>query len=187
MQWREDFGSISSPYRKEIEVMSQKNDGGDRASIEILKSLLLEIIKQALAWWATSLSIQTILGERCVNKKEIPSLIRSRMNCKTNSKLFSKKNSDDEVEKNAELWGYTVIDIPKDGNCLFKSVAFQLFQLSSNPSLCASELVAHLQTLAINIQDGNIDDVAERLRELVVDEWQGEFQETIQSFLLPMV
>ena len=115
VQWREDFGSISSPYRKEIEVMSQKNDGGDRASIEIQKSLLLEIIKQALAWWATSLSIQTILGERCVNKKEIPSLIRSRMNCNTNSKLFSKKNSDDEVEKNAELWGYTVIDIPKDG------------------------------------------------------------------------
>ena len=218
----ENLSELQRHIQDEIEVMSQKNDGGDRASIEILKSLLLEIIKQALAWWATSLSIQTILGERCVNKKEIPSLNRSRMNCKTNSKLFSKINSNDEVEKNADLWGYTVIDIPKDGNCLFKSVAFQLFQLSSNPrlcaselvahlqtlaidipkdgdclfksvafqlfqlssnpSLCASELVAHLQTLAINIQDGNIDDVAERLRELVVDEWQGEFQENYSEF-----
>ena len=99
----ENLSELQRHIQDEIEVMSQKNDGGDRASIEILKSLLLEIIKQALAWWATSLSIQTILGERCVNKKEIPSLNRSRMNCKTNSKLFSKINSNDEVEKNAEF------------------------------------------------------------------------------------
>jgi hypothetical protein len=168
-------------------VKASKIEENDQvtSSTDNTSCLILEIIKQALAWWAASFTIQTVLGEKCLKKKEIPSLVRARMNCKINSKLFSYKNNDDDVEKLAKQLGYTVIDIPKDGDCLFKSVAFQLFQLSNNCNNSASELTEHLLELGINIQTGTIDDVADKLRELVVNEWQGEFQEDYADFFQP--
>ncbi|CAB4027341.1 Hypothetical predicted protein [Paramuricea clavata] len=98
------------------------------SSTDNTSCLILEIIKQALAWWAASFTTQTVLGEKCLKKKEIPSL------------------------------------------------------LSNNCNNRASELAEHLLELGINIQNRTIDDVADKLRELVVNEWQGEFQEDYAHF-----
>ena len=145
---------------------------------------ILEIIKQELAWWAVSCTLQTVLGHKsAVNLKEIPSLVRARMNSKTNSNWFSHtENNDDEIENLATQLGYTVIDIPKDGDCLFKSIAFQLFQLTSDNSDSASKLKEHFFILGINFTNGTIHETTDKLRELVVNEWQGDFQEDYEDF-----
>ena len=72
-------------------------------------------------------------SEICEFKRNSKLIVRARMNSKTNSKWFSRaENHDDEVENLATQLGYTIVNIPKDGDCLFKSIAFQLFQPTSD-------------------------------------------------------
>ena len=48
-----------------------------------------------------------------------------------------------------------------------------------------SQFFTRLQILGINIQDDNADSLAERLRQLVVDEWQGKFCDHYFEFFTP--
>ena len=58
------------------------------------------------------------------------------MNSKANPKWFSRaENHDDEVENLATQLGYTIVDIPKDGDYLLKSIAFQLFLPTSDRTI----------------------------------------------------
>jgi hypothetical protein len=148
----------------------------------------LEIIKQALAWWSTSLCIQSIVGARCVKKGDIPSVVRSRMNCKNISKHSkSRQATDTEMAELITSFGYSAVDIPADGDCLFTSIAFQLLQLINEPNGCSRALKAHLDCLGIDVENANIPSIAEKLRCLVVNEWQGQFCEEYMEFFSPSV
>jgi hypothetical protein len=165
-----------------------RDHSGDEDSDDEKRRVLLEIIRQALAWWSTSLCIQTILGARCVKITDIPSMVRSRMNFKNMAKRTKLgENKDAEMEELIESFGYSVVDIPADGDCLFTSTAFQLLQLFNGPNECSDALKAHLNGLGIDIENANINSVAEKLRSLVVNEWQGQFCEEYMEFFFSSV
>lgn len=62
----ENLGQLQLHIQQELVKATQKIDESDpvTSSTDNLKCLLLQIIKQALAWWAASFTIQTVLGER---------------------------------------------------------------------------------------------------------------------------
>ena len=70
----EELFKLQVHIQEEIERAWNKgeNEGNTGSNEDVLKPLLLEIIKQALAWWATSFTIQSILGDGCVNKRKFP-------------------------------------------------------------------------------------------------------------------
>ncbi len=125
-----------------------RDHSGDEDTDDEKRRVLLKIIRQALAWWSTSLCIQTILGARCVKITDIPSMVRSRMNSKNMPKHTKLgENKDAEMEELIASFGYSVVDIPADGDCLFTSTAFQLLQLFNGPNEYSDALKVHLNGL----------------------------------------
>jgi hypothetical protein len=73
----------------------------------------------------------------------------------------------------AVTWEFSIVEIPKNGHCLFTAVAFQLQQLfSAIKGNSATKL--HLQQLGIRSEQ-SLAEIASLLRNLVVDEWTGSF------------
>ncbi len=110
-------------------------------------------------------------------------MVRSRMNSKNMAKRTKLgENKDAEMEELRASFGYSIVDIPADGDYLFTSTAFQLLQLFNGPNECSDALKAYLNGLGIDIENANINSVAEKLRSLVVNEWQGQFCEEYMEF-----
>jgi hypothetical protein len=76
------------------------------------------------------------------------------------------------------------VEIPADGDCLFTATAFQILQELDRLN-CPPTLKTHLERLGIqNIEQGNSKYVAQKLRSLVVDEWQSQFADEYMEFFL---
>ena len=183
----QDLYDLQNYIETQIQVMLNHahDSSGEENSDDVKRSVLLEIIKQALTWWSTSLCIQSIIGARCVKKKDIPSIVRSRMNCKVNAHTEHPKSgqhTDAEMGELIASFGYSVVDIPPDGDCLFTATAFQVLQLINCSNVCSHALKEHLERIGINIKNASINFFAEKLRSLVVNEWQGEFCEEYMDF-----
>ena len=73
----------------------------------------------------------------------------------------------------AVTWGFSIVEIPKNGDCLFTAVAFQLQQLFSAIK-GNSATKSHFQQLGIRSEQSLVE-IAGLLRNLVVDEWTGSF------------
>lgn len=144
-----------------------------------------EILCQAIAWWATALTLESFLGKRVVDKRKVASLSKARLNTSTlgSKKVVSAYNGEDQAgcEKEcsqrlqhlAAAWGFSIVEIPKNGDCLFTAVAFQLQQLFSSIEE-DSVIKSHLQQLGISSEE-SLAEITGLLRNLVVDEWTGSF------------
>ena len=76
------------------------------------------------------------------------------------------------------------MEISADGDCLFTATAFQILQELDHLN-CPPTLKTHLERLGIqNIEQGNSKYVAQKLRSLVVDEWQSQFADEYIEFFL---
>lgn len=73
----------------------------------------------------------------------------------------------------AVTWRFSIVKIPKNGDCLFTAVAFQLQQLFSAIK-GNSATKSHFQQLGIRSEQSLVE-IAGLLRNLVVDEWTGSF------------
>jgi len=72
--------------------------------------------------------------------------------------------------------------MPRDGDCLFSAVAFQL--QSRNPREGKeSPLHLHLRTLGIKADQSDFQTIARRLRELTVQEFLGVRRDEYASYL----
>ena len=89
-------------------------------------------------------------------------------------------NAEERLANLATSFGFTVVQITGDGNCFFRAVAFQLLQILLTSS-CPESLRVHIRSLGFNEQI-DVEDLASKLRELVVDEWQENSQEYIPFF-----
>ena len=84
------------------------------------------------------------------------------------------------LHKLATAWGFSIVEIPKNGNGLFTAVAFQLHQLQAKTDVL-NAMALHLENLGIN-NTQFVEELATLLRKLVVDEWVGPFSEDYLDF-----
>jgi ribosome biogenesis GTPase A len=47
------------------------------------ESVLYDILNQTLGWWATALTLESLLGKRAVNKRTVKSVAKARLNTST--------------------------------------------------------------------------------------------------------
>ena len=82
----------------------------------------------------------------------------------------------------ATSFGLQIVPVSADGNCFFRSVAFQIHQVMHSD--CSAELRRHLQNLGIS-PEVTTEDLQLLLRHLLVEEWMNNRDE-YQSFIDPL-
>ena len=90
------------------------------------------------------------------------------------AKTADEMNTQKRLDALLSGYGLQRVFMPKDGNCLFSSIAFSLqnmFNLQSN--VIDSSLVAHLESIGIT-SDVSMERMIPILRKLTVDEFLGE-------------
>lgn len=75
-------------------------------------------------------------------------------------------------------WNFQQAQVPKDGNCLFSSVALHLQSVGHD-----SPLHSVIESLGINLSTDSIEQIAARLRRAVVEEWLGDHFSEYTRFL----
>ena len=178
---RDVLMDIHDSLKKSIQGSEKHNIDGE----EMSELIMCEILCQAIAWWATALTLENFLGKRVVDKRKVASLSKARLNtstlgskkvvsaCKGEDQAGCEKEYSQRLHHLAAAWGFSIVEIPKNGDCLFTAVAFQLQQLFSvieEDSVTKS----YLQKLGIRSEQ-SLAEIASLLRNLVVDEWTGSF------------
>ena len=83
----------------------------------------------------------------------------------------------------ASSWGFDIVEVTGDGNCLFAAVAMQLQQMMTLNARNQSLLMSHLaEQMGIDTST-SINDIASILRGKVVQELKGERVDFYQSFM----
>lgn len=68
---------IRSSLQSWMQNIDEEND--EKTS----ESILYDILNQALGWWATALTLESLLGKRAVNKRKVQSVAKARLNTST--------------------------------------------------------------------------------------------------------
>jgi hypothetical protein len=163
-----------------IETVNDDSSDEENISNDIL---LYKLIGQALAWWAIALTFESLLGKRVVDRRKVPSIARAKLNTST---LGTKSNCCDDrptgeeyaqrLHQIASSWGFSIVEIPKNGDCLFTAVALHLQQVTTKA------ITHHLENLGISSKE-SVQELATILRNLVVNEFVGPFREDYMDFI----
>jgi hypothetical protein len=153
----------------------------DREDKNYESTILYELLNQALGWWAAGLTLESLMGKRGFNKQKVQSIARARLNTSTiglskpSIKPSVGKTWDEESNRRlyelAAEWGFSIVDMPKNGNCLFTAVGFQLQQFLSTNQI-PMVMRNYLENIGLK-DDLDLDEISAVLRNLVVDEWIG--------------
>ena len=163
------------------------DDGDEDEEKRTYDVLLYDILRQALAWWAVALTFENFLGKRVVDKRKVPSIARAKLNTSTLAMKPVCREGSQQYDQYTRCLhelptalGFSIVEIPKNGNCLSTAVAFQLHQLQAKTDV-SNAMAVHLENLGIkNTQ--SVEELATLLRKLVVDEWVGSFSEDYLDF-----
>ena len=142
-----------------------------------------DILQHSLSIFKIILLLKSLWSTKDVNILKIPFLFQSietSLSSETKNPDPQAMNAKERLENLATSFGFTVVQITGDGNCFFRAVAFQLLQILLTSS-CPESLRVHIRSLGFNEQI-DVEDLASKLRELVVDEWQENSQEYIPFF-----
>lgn len=109
---------IRSSLQSSMKIMDEENKE------KMSESILCDILSQTLGWWATALTLESLLGKRVVDRRKVQSIAKARLNTSTIgiSKLSSssRKTWDREAAQRlhemAGMWGFSIVNIAKNGN-----------------------------------------------------------------------
>ena len=143
---------------------------------------LKKILLQALSWFFIHKSLTGICESAHIQLDHMPFMLAASSDL-FNSILFTANEdvSDDEIRLDQLLrsWHQSRQKIPRDGNCLFFSVAHNLkLQIERGNS----ELEQILANVGIHVYD-SVTQMACSLRKGVVKEWLGEHSKDYEIFL----
>ena len=142
-----------------------------------------DILQHAISIFKIILLLKSLWSTKDVNVLKIPFLfqnVETSLSSGTINPDAQAMNAEERLANLATSFGFTVVQITGDGNCFFRAVAFQLLQILLTSS-CPESLRVHIRSLGFNEQI-DVEDLASKLRELVVDEWQENSQEYIPFF-----
>ena len=147
----------------------------------------LVILRDALQWWKTSKIVEEKMGAKLFNYKKMVTYVRPLQIKKSleNERVpqAGTRNERERLTKLASTWGFDIVEVTGDGNCLFTAVALQLQQMMNLNAHEQSLLMSHLkEQVGIDISS-SIVDIGSILRRKVVQELKGERVDFYQSFL----
>lgn len=149
----------------------------------------LVILRDALQWWKMSKIVEEKLGTKLFNFKKLityvrPLKMRASPEIDTVHNEAATTNERKRLTELASTWGFGIVEVTGDGNCLFTAVATQLQQmLSLNARDKPSLLMSHLkEQVGIDVSS-SVSYISSILRRQVVQELKGERVEYYQSFL----
>ena len=145
------------------------------------------ILRNALQWWKMSKIVEEKTGPKLFNFKKIVTYVRP---LKTKALMENETVAGDPTKSDrkrltelASTWGFDIVEVTGDGNCLFTAVAMQLQQMMSLNAHNESLLMSHLaEQMGIDTST-SINDIGNILRSKVVQELKGERVDFYQSFL----
>ena len=144
-------------------------------------STLKQILMRAVSWFFIHKSMGNVSESAHLHFSQIPFMI-STISDLSNSLMFMEEEEKSSLERLDVLlksWEFSRLEVPRDGNCLFHSVAHNLiFQLESGNA----DLRNILDELGIHTHQPLIE-IASDLRRGVVKEWIGEHSSLYQLFM----
>ena len=145
------------------------------------------ILRDALQWWKMSKIVEEKTGPKLFNFKKIVTYVRPLKTkaLMENETVAGEKTKSDRkrLTELASTWGFDIVEVTGDGNCLFTAVAMQLQQMMSLNAHNESLLMSHLaEQMGIDTST-SINDIGSILRSKVVQELKGERVDFYQSFL----
>ena len=106
------------------------------------------ILRDALQWWKMSKIVEEKTGPKLFNFKKIVTYVRP---LKTKALMENETVAEDRTKSErkrltelASTWGFDIVEVTGDGNCLFMAVAMQLQQMVSLNAHNESLLMSHL-------------------------------------------
>ena len=145
------------------------------------------ILRDALQWWKMSKIVEEKTGLKLFNFKAIVTYVRS---LKTKALMENETVAGDPTKSErkrltelASTWGFDIVEVTGDSNCLFMAVAMQLQQMMSLNAYNESLLMSHLAEQMGIDTSASINDIGSILRSKVVQELKGERVDFYQSFL----
>lgn len=143
---------------------------------------------KALTWYYTSKAINVLSETAFINTTHIPFIASSTsllfdpvaMELSTIPDLKEQLQHEERLNQVLKSWKLSKYQTPRDGNCLFHSLIFHLKFQIENGNRAIQDFLQ--QSCEVDINQEATEDVIAALRQLVVDEWLGEFSEEYQSF-----
>ena len=133
-------------------------------------SILKDILMQSLSWFFIHKSIQGVSETAHIFLDQIPFMTSTSSDLSNSIMDMTQEGRLGTLDNLLKSWNLERHEIPKDGNCLFSSVAFNLQAQIKRGN---TDLKAILDGLNINIKD-SLSQVASNLRVCVVEEWIGQ-------------
>ena len=174
---KEAIGITSKRYQNAEVVYDKFTDYDEENSIldiNTAESILLNAIQQSI-----------VLS----NMKNCPHLeMYSTMQNQVETLFDKPKTSSLAVDDNylgnlVEANGLKIVPTTGDGNCCFTSVAISLRDVVQKDQSKDNKLLGFLNSIGLQINDLNLEEISLRLRELTIEEWLGENRPYYENFL----
>ena len=146
----------------------------------------IAILQHSLSLYKVLEQVKTMWSAKPINVLKIPFLYQQNIithQSASNLQTFTGRVDEcPSMQSIATAFGLQIVPVSADGNCFFRSVAFQILQVMHFD--CSAELSRHLQNLGISAE-ATTEDLQLLLRALLVEEWINNRDE-YQSFIDPL-
>ena len=148
----------------------------------------LQIALDAINYYQVYEGLRSLGGSRYISKSRLPSSIGLENISVMKIRRLTESSAEHDLAQNDKTltahvqgFGLSIVPVPGDGNCFFSTVAFHLSNLltATSPHM---DVVNHLSSLGLTA-DMEITELANALRELVVEEWTGPNAEEYMNFI----
>ena len=161
---------------------SVNDDQSEHQQVSV--AALKKILMQALAWFFLHKSMTAMSDTAQIRLDLIPFMLSTSGDL-FNSIMFmpsdeeNYKAHEERLDQLLKSWQFMRFEVPRDGNCLFYSVAYNLKMQFERGN---SELEQIVTNVGINLRE-SLANIASALRKSVVEEWLGGHSECYQAFL----
>ncbi len=158
------------------------NSLNDTLNVQSVK----EILMQALSWWFTHRSLNSVSDMMYLPVREVP-FMKSKVSAMFFNSVTKCDATDDSyaqhrgrLEHLLQSWNLECVPVAMDGNCLFTSTAIAITaQIQRGNGI----MLDAMSKLRIDTQNLSVIEIGSMLRQAVVSEWTGDNTEYFQGFL----
>lgn len=144
---------------------------------------LKKILMQSISWYFTHKFIQDMSETAQIRIDQIPFMISATSDLSSSIMGITQEEEDTGekiIDNLLKSWNLKRQEMPRDGNCLFYSVAYNL---KTQVERGNTDLNSILDVLQIDAIHSTLSQIASTLRECVVKEWLGENSTFYHGFI----
>ena len=166
------------------ESTSEDNSSGDRNEDSILtREEAIAILRQSITHYY--ILRELFQGSKTITLDKLNILFISFLSIVKNfSGARSQSVADEKSLVNLlSQWNFQRVEVPKDGNCIFSSVAMALMERVQRNDIAVMTILQQLGISSDSTNQLEMHTISRVLRTLVVQEWLGEHSDYYQNFV----